>query len=166
MLPAEGCEDCSIDLLAESEKARSDLAKKLAATQQRAARLLVDLKEAKSYTPCAYVDDIPECDCECQTCQITCHCSGCRDSSNFKWRGDCDGAVTTNGDRLRQHTDEELVELLYQDYLNFSDRDGAVDPSVKWCDMKGGCQGEETAECTTELHKACILRWLKSKADG
>lgn len=89
MQPYEGCSRCSIDLLAKSEEARSDLAKKLAATQQRADRLLADLKSSNSCVACVHVDDSQDCDSECLNCEITCPCSGCRDSSNFKWRGDC-----------------------------------------------------------------------------
>lgn len=152
-------------LLAESEGARSDLGKRLAAALQRADRLMADLKATQSCSPCAHVDTMMDCEGECLECKLECPCRECRDSSNFKWSGDSDNQPPTNGDRLRQRTDEELVELLYQHYLGFSDRDGAEDPSVRWCDMKGGCQGEETSECTDELHKACILRWLRAK-DG
>lgn len=175
MLPAEGCEDCSIDLLAESEKARSDLAKKLAAVQQERDLAVRRLSEIRECDDCVHDKDVPAEECmaslACSECQAaekcTCHnCSMENHWEKWEWNGSRSEAAMTNGGRFRQRTDEELVELLYQDYLNFSDRDGAEDPSVKWCDMKGGCQGEETAECTTELHKACILRWLKSKADG
>lgn len=160
--PEDGCAHCSIDLLTESEKARSDLAKQLAATQQRADRLLADLKATRSCSPCAHEDTMVDCEGECLECKLERPCRECRDSSNFKWRGDSEVPMT-NGDLFRRRTDEELVELLYQHYLSFADRDGAEDPSVQWCDLKGGCQGEETSECTTELHKACILRWLKAE---
>ena len=164
MRPEDGCAHCSIDLLAKSEEARSDLAKQLAATQQRADRLLADLKESHTCAACIHVDTIPDCECECLNCEITCPCAGCRDSSNFKWRGD-NGAPMTNGDRFRRYTDEELVELLYQHYLSFTDRGGAEDPSTQWCDMKGGCEGKEGSVCSPEQLKACILRWLQLEAE-
>lgn len=191
--PENSCDHCSIDLLTESEKARSDLAKRLAAitkqheqlsqgaammtkklsdTLEELAQVKAErdaavkcLEDAHACETCQHMDTHPDCDVECLGCQKDCTCRDCRDGSNFKWRGEPGETAMTNGDRFRCYTDEELVDLLYQDYLNFSDRDGTEDPSTKWCDMKGGCQGEETSECTTELHKACILRWLREK-DG
>ena len=134
---------------------------------QRADRLLVDLKETQSCSSCAHLDTIPDCDCECLGCSRSdCPCKACTNYSKFKWRGDSGDQFQTNGDRLRQHTDEELVELLYQHYLSFADRDGAEDPSVKWCDLQGGCKERENANCTEAMHKACILRWLRMKAGG
>ena len=123
------------------------------------------LEDAHDCETCEHMDTHPDCDVECLGCQKDCQCRDCQDGSNFKWRGEPGKTAMTNGDRFRRYTEEELVDLLYQDYLNFSDRDGTEDPSTKWCDMKGGCQGEETSECTTELHKACILRWLRSKVE-
>ena len=135
MRPEAGCDHCSIELLTESEKARSDLAKRLAAAQQRADSLWNELQVARSSIPRVHAE------------------------------GKSDEAPQTNGDRLRCRSDEELAEMLYQHYLSFADRDGAEDPSVQWCDMQGGCGGEGGGECTTELHKACILRWLRAKAE-
>lgn len=170
--PEDGCHHCSIDLLVESERARSDLAKQLAATQQERDLAVQRLSEIRDCDDCIHENDIPTKECEaamgCGNCeaktQCTCYTCGPENHwDKWEWSGSGSVAAMTNGDRFRRYTDEELVELLYQDYLNFSDRDGAEDPSTKWCDMKGGCQGEETSECTTELHKACILRWLRSK---
>lgn len=183
----------ALDILADSEAARSDLAKRLAAEVQKSAQInegaailqkkltetleqlgqakaerdaaVKCLEDAHACETCEHMDTHPDCDVECLGCQKDCTCRDCRDGSNFKWRGEPGETAMTNGDRFRHYTDEELVDLLYQDYLNFSDRDGTEDPSTKWCDMKGGCQGEETSECTTELHKACILRWLRSKVE-
>lgn len=173
MRPEDGCDHCSIDLLTESEKARSDLAKRLALAQQERDLAVRRLSEIRDCDDCIHDNDIP-----CDACKAaigfavctaadSCPCRNCTMENNWEqweWNGSRSEAPMTNGDRFRRYTDEELVELLYQDYLNFSDRDGAADPSTKWCDMKGGCQGEETSECTTELHKACIIRWLKSEA--
>lgn len=165
MRPYETCMHCSVDLLVESEKARSDLGKRLAAALQRADRLLLDLKATQSCSPCVHADIMVDCEGECLACKLECPCRECRDSSNFKWKGDSDAQAPTNGDLFRQRTDEELVELLYQHYLSFSDRDGAEDPSVRWCDMKGACEGIEDYVCSPEQLKACILRWLKAKAE-
>ena len=86
--PEDGCDHCSIDLLAESEKARSDLAKRLAAVQQRADRLLADLKASDCCVACEHKPLHVGCDAVCTFCEVTCPCSGCENSSNFKWRGD------------------------------------------------------------------------------
>lgn len=153
------------DQLAENAVARAELGKRLALAQQRADRLMVEIKgNGDCCSICAHMGLTPDCDRECEDCRIACACRGCMNNSHFEWRGDAYGQSPTNGDLFRQRTDEELVELLYQHYLSFSDRDGAEDPSVQWCDLKGGCEGKETSVCTPELHKACILRWLKTEA--
>ena len=171
--PEDGCDYCSIDLLTESEKARSDLAKRLAAVQQERDLAVQRLSEIRDCDDCIHENDIPTEDCAiatgCVSCKSAERCP-CRDCGldnhweKWEWNGSRTEALVTNGDRFRRYTDEELVELLYQNYLNLSDRDGAVDPSVRWCDMKGGCEGKETIPCTDELMKACILRWLRSEA--
>ena len=66
----------------------------------------------------------------------------------------------TNADRIRLMGDEELAKGLYQAYQAAADRD--EDISRLWCDMRGGCVGEDGGdlECNPEMHLNCILRWL------
>ena len=174
MRPEDGCAHCSIDLLAKSEEARSDLAKQLAATQQERDLAVRRLSEIRDCDDCIHDNDIPSKDCEvamsCGTCEAgeRCPCRDCTMENHWEkweWNGSRSTATMTNADLFRQRTDEELVELLYQHYLDFSDADKGGDPSVNWCDLQGGCEGKETSECTPELHKACILRWLQLEAE-
>lgn len=77
-----------------------------------------------------------------------------------------EGAVKTVGDRFRAVTDEELVEFLFQAYRRTVDETKFSDLSMKWCDGKSGCVDERgEIECTEEMHRACILRWLKKEAE-
>ena len=75
------------------------------------------------------------------------------------------GAPVSNSDRIRAMSDEELVEKLFWAY-QMAVEHVAADMSNNWCDLKGGCCGEdgEELECDVEKHKACILRWLRSPA--
>lgn len=103
--------------LQNSEVARSDLGKRLAAAQQQLHETKSELEAAvhgqetlqKAYSDvlcekeqlikelagcidccnaCVHVSDAnPECDCDCEKCTVECHCKTCRDGSNFVWKG-------------------------------------------------------------------------------
>lgn len=183
--------ETALDILADSEAARSDLAKRLAAEVQKSAQInegaailqkkltetleqlaqvkaerdaaVKCLEDAHACETCEHMDTHPECEVDCLRCKEDCQCRECRDGSNFKWRGEPGETAMTNGDLFRHCTDEKLVELVYKHYLCATEQSGYDDPSVKWCDLQGGCEGNEMSGCTPEMHKACILRWLKSE---
>lgn len=115
MSPEDGCAHCSIDLLTQSEKARSDLAKRLAAitkqheqlsqgaammtkklsdTLEELAQVKAErdaavkcLEDAHACETCEHMDTHPECEVDCLRCKEDCQCRECRDGSNFKWKG-------------------------------------------------------------------------------
>lgn len=73
-------------------------------------------------------------------------------------------AAISNGDRIRAMSDEELIDKLLWIARMMWEMDD--DLTELWCDMQGGCCGEdgEELDCDDEKHKACILRWLRSPA--
>ena len=76
------------------------------------------------------------------------------------------GKPQTVGDRFRAVTDEELAEFLFRAYRRTVDEVEFSDLSMKWCDGKSGCVDERgEIECTEEMHRACILRWVKKEAE-
>lgn len=113
--PEERCSYFSIDLLTQSEKARSDLAKRLAAitkqheqlsqgaammtkklsdTLEELAQVKAErdaavkcLEDAHACETCEHMDTHPECEVDCLRCKEDCQCRECRDGSNFKWKG-------------------------------------------------------------------------------
>ena len=48
--------------------------------------------------------------------------------------------VRSVGDKLRDMSDEELAAVIVKAY------NGGGDPSLLWCDGKGGCAGEDMEE--------------------
>ena len=71
----------------------------------------------------------------------------------------------TNADRIRDMSDEELVDKLYALYLITVNLD-CEEIAKKWCDGKAWCIDEHgTIECDEDKHKACILRWLQQPAE-
>lgn len=66
----------------------------------------------------------------------------------------------TNGDRIRCASDEELVERLYNEWLD--KLENGRDIATHWCNDEK-CDSEE---CDPEKHKACILRWLRQPVKG
>lgn len=70
--------------------------------------------------------------------------------------------LQTNGDRIRAMSDEDLAEKFFWIYRQSCEH-GGVDISQWWCDCKGGCQADEVEfDCDGDMHKACILRWLRA----
>lgn len=90
--PDNYCSCVSVDMLAASEEARSDLARQLAATQKELAEVKTEREAAISdlhghCNVCAYLDTHPDCECECPSCNLDCKCRDCLDCSKFEWRG-------------------------------------------------------------------------------
>lgn len=90
--PEDGCDHCSIDLLTESEKARSDLAKRLIAVQQERDLAVRRLSEIRECDDCIHDKDIPADECMsavgCADCGATdrCTCRNCTMENHWeKW---------------------------------------------------------------------------------
>lgn len=94
----------------------------------------------------------------CERCMTVCRFQGQKNFSMETCRYFHQKDQTV-GDRFRSMSDEELAAVIVKAY-------NGGDPSLLWCDRKGGCAGEDEEDlvCTDERELACVIRWLGSPA--
>lgn len=74
--------------------------------------------------------------------------------------------VKTKGDAIRELTDEALVPRLLK-LCRMLRKCDYYDLAELWCDGCGACiTMDDNDECDEDAHKACILRYLQSPAEG
>lgn len=90
--------------------------------------------------------------------------NGCFDDGRCHALCDCANKITTNADRIRAMSDEEMVNAVIALYNKLGS--GAMnDLSDLFCDGQAGCITKSgVVRCSEKKEKSCVLRWLQSPA--